>query len=156
MPNGWLGWDWGNVPSWVGSLLTGSSLTLAAVTYARSSGDRHRAIEETERGQAARVSIWWLNPRKAMVRNGNDVAVTVRVLVGDSAASEQLGLGPDETRGLLLPDGLDGQSGAVALTIVDSHGRSWIRRADATLDRVTTASSPPVPPTPEGFRWADR
>jgi hypothetical protein len=145
----------------VGSVLTSSSLGLAAVTYFRTSGDRRRALDEAERAQAARVSLWWVNPRKAFVRNSNDVAVTVRAFIPDRAAtSDRLGLGPGETRALQLSAGLDGESAGVALAVVDSYGRAWIRRADGVLDRVTAESSAPRPATrsssQEKFRWEAR
>ncbi|BBH69327.1 hypothetical protein ACTI_60120 [Actinoplanes sp. OR16] len=162
MPTGWLGLDWGNVPSWVGSLLTGSSLGLAAVTYYRSGGDRRRQLDETERSGAARVTLWWVNPRKALVRNSNDVAVTVQAIIREDAGkderSEVLGLGPGETRGLLLSADREGKAGAVAVAIVDSYGRSWIRHADGRLDRVTSGSSDstPGPGSATGLRWEPR
>lgn len=155
MPSGWLGLDWGNVPSWVGAVLTGSSLGLAAVTYYRAAGDRRRQLDETERSGAARVSLWWLNPRKAMVRNSNDVAVTVQaVLPGTGLASERLGLGPGETRGLLLDGGLGQQSPDVALVVVDAYGRRWIRHADGRLERLGTAG--PDATTGTELRWEAR
>ena len=154
MPTGWLGWDWGNVPSWVGSVLTGTSLAIAAGTYARATKDRRRALDDTERSQAARVSMWWVNPTKALVRNGNDVAVVVQAIIPPSAASAQVALAPDETRTLTLRDVRDGESDAVELSIIDSYGRSWIRRG-ATLERVTTGSSVPTPASEE-IHWTDR
>jgi hypothetical protein len=146
----------GRVSSWVSSLLTGSSLALAAFTYFRATTDRRRTLDEAERAQAARVSLWWANPRRALVRNSNDVAVTVRAtLADDEAGSETLGLGPGETRGLLLSAELDGRSAEVALVMIDSHGRTWIRRGDGILDRITSAGSPPPEPG-SGLRWETR
>jgi hypothetical protein len=137
--------DVGSVSSWVSSGLTSVSLSLAAYTYFRASQDRRR-------DQAARVSLWWVNPRKGLVRNSNDVAVTVWALAPDEASSPRLGLGPGETRGLLLPAALDGRAADVALAIVDSYGRSWIRRADGTLDRTSKPASAPE----TLLRWEDR
>lgn len=37
---GWLGWDWGNVPAWTGSILTSGSLLVAASAYRRNVRDR--------------------------------------------------------------------------------------------------------------------
>jgi hypothetical protein len=160
VPTGWLGWNWGDVPSWVGSVLTSSSLGIAAVTYFRTSGDRRRALDEAERAQVARVSLWWVNPRKALVRNSNDVAVNVRAFIADQeATSDRMGLGPGETRALQLSAELDGKRSAVSLAVVDSHGRSWIRRADGTLNRVTTESSASLLATrwsQEKLRWEAR
>lgn len=137
--------DVGSVSSWVSSGLTSVSLGLAAFTYFRAGEDRRRA-------QAARVSLWWVNPRRALVRNGNDVAVTVWATVPDAASSERLGLGPGDTRGLLLPAALDGRSSAVALAIIDSYGRCWVRRDGGRLDRVKTTSATETANT---LRWED-
>jgi hypothetical protein len=51
MPHGWLGLDWGNVPAWTGSVLTGSSLLIAANTYRLSVRDRVRQ-------QASKIAAW--------------------------------------------------------------------------------------------------
>jgi hypothetical protein len=148
--------EWGNVPSWVGSVLTSVSVGLGAITYARSTGDRRRALDDAERAQAARVSLWWENPRKANVRNSNDVAVTVQVFVPDrDGGSEPLGLGPGETRVVQLPAGLAGEP--VALAVVDSFGRRWVRRPGGELERVTSESSAPRSTSgPERIRWESR
>ncbi|WP_203830963.1 hypothetical protein [Actinoplanes palleronii] len=161
MPIGWPEWDWGNVPSWVGSLLTGSSLALASFTYSRTSGDRRRVLEESERSQAARVSLWWINPRKALVRNSNDVAVTVQAFVegtedeSPAAASEHLGIGPGQTWSLLLPVSSSSAPTRVDLAIVDGYGRRWIRRTGGTLDRITNEESLPAlsPQAETPLRW---
>ena len=148
--------EWGTVSSWVSSLLTGSSLVLAAVTYFRATKDRRRALDESERAQAGRVSLWWANPRRALVRNSNDVAVTVRAVLPDGeASSEPLGLGPGDTRELLLGFALEGRSADLSLLMIDSHGRTWIRRGDGVLEHLTNAGSPPSEPGSD-LRWGDR
>jgi hypothetical protein len=43
--------DWGNVPAWVSSILTGSSLLIAAFSYRRS-------VLDKERDQASKVAAW--------------------------------------------------------------------------------------------------
>ncbi|HEX5202816.1 hypothetical protein ACFQS1_20780 [Paractinoplanes rhizophilus] len=139
--------DVGSVSSWVSSGLTSASLALAAFTYFRAGEDRRRS-------QVARVSIWWINPRRALVRNSNEAAVTVQALVPDTASSERLELGPGETRGLLLPASLDGRAADVALTIVDSYARSWIRRGGGSLKRISKPGPPPE--TARTLRWEDR
>jgi hypothetical protein len=148
--------EWGSVSSWVSSVLTGSSLVIAAFTYYRATKDRRRTLDEAERAQAARISLWWVNPRKALVRNSNDVAVTVRATLPDEEeSSERLGLGPGETRSLLLSAALDERASEVELVMIDSHGRTWIRRGDGRLDRLTSAGSPPPEPGP-ALRWEAR
>jgi hypothetical protein len=51
MPSGWLGLDWGNVPSWVGSTLTSVSIFVAARAYARN-------VHDKEVTQASKISAW--------------------------------------------------------------------------------------------------
>jgi hypothetical protein len=145
--------EWGSVSSWVSSLLTGSSLVIASFTYYRATGDRRRALDEQERVQAARVSHWWANPRRALVRNSNDVAVTVRAVLPGETSSDPLGLGPGETRELLLSAALEDRWADVALLVIDSHGRRWFRRGDGALDRLTTDEAPPTGPD---LRWQSR
>ncbi|MGW1531106.1 hypothetical protein [Streptomyces aureus] len=48
---GWLGWDWGTVPAWVGTVITSGSASIAAVSYRRS-------IHDKEREQASKVAAW--------------------------------------------------------------------------------------------------
>lgn len=48
---GWLGLDWGDVPTWVGSVSTGAALLIAAVSYRRS-------VHYGERSQANKVTVW--------------------------------------------------------------------------------------------------
>lgn len=49
--SGWFGWNWGDVPSWVGALLTGTSLLIAALAY-------RGHVKEGERQQAGKVGAW--------------------------------------------------------------------------------------------------
>jgi hypothetical protein len=51
MPTGWLGLDWGDVPTWFGSVVTGGSVFLAALAYRRSVSDK-------ERDQASQIGAW--------------------------------------------------------------------------------------------------
>jgi hypothetical protein len=141
--------DVGSVSSWVSSGLTSVSLGLASYTYFRASGERRR-------NQAARISLWWVNPRRALVRNSNDVAVSVRAMLAEAATSAWLGLGPGETRGLLLPASFAGRSADVALAMVDSYGRSWIRRDGGALDRAAKPGPALSPEAAETLRWEDR
>jgi len=48
---GWLGWDWGNVPTWLGSVVTSTSVSIAALSYRRS-------VRDKEREQAGKVGAW--------------------------------------------------------------------------------------------------
>jgi hypothetical protein len=51
MVSGWLGLDWGNVPAWIGSVLTSGSVLVAALAYRRS-------VLDKERGQASQIGAW--------------------------------------------------------------------------------------------------
>src|SRR3954447_4179578 len=72
--SGW-GLDWGNVPAWVGAVLTSTSLLVAALTYRRS-------VDDKERDQASNVAAWVARrvengtQRKVLrVSNGSDAPV---------------------------------------------------------------------------------
>src|SRR6185437_3359668 len=86
--------DWGNVPAWIGSILTGSSILIAALTYRRS-------VEDRERAQAAKVTAWVdIGAEKIFLRNSSDSAVRARVFFEDlpngqsEVATTELQLGP--------------------------------------------------------------
>jgi tetratricopeptide (TPR) repeat protein len=51
MPAGWLGLDWGDVPTWIGSVVTSGSVLVAALAYRRSVSDK-------ERDQASQIGAW--------------------------------------------------------------------------------------------------
>ncbi|GAA4687334.1 hypothetical protein [Phytohabitans rumicis] len=148
MADGWLGLDWGNVPAWVGSVMTGSSLMIAAFTYRRSVAERAREQRDRERAQAAKVSAWVVNSRQAQIRNGNDVAVVIQAFFSEGsllAAADQVSFAPGQTRILRLPhdyERLADRSGRLALipalVIVDSSGRSWLRTGQGGLEALTS------------------
>src|ERR1039457_1524586 len=48
---GWHSLNWGDVPTWVGSVLTGVALLIAAITYRKS-------IRESAREQAKSITVW--------------------------------------------------------------------------------------------------
>jgi len=51
MASGWPGLDWGSVPTWVGTIVTSTSVAIAALSYRRSVADK-------EREQARHVASW--------------------------------------------------------------------------------------------------
>jgi hypothetical protein len=51
MTSGWLGLDWGNVPAWIGTIVTSSSFAVAALSFRRS-------VLDKERAQASNVAAW--------------------------------------------------------------------------------------------------
>src|SRR6266508_2079000 len=78
----WSQLDWGNVPAWAGSILTSSSLLIAALSYRRS-------VLDKERDQASKVAAWVVladssESQKRMLRvsNSRDASIyeiTVRL-----------------------------------------------------------------------------
>jgi hypothetical protein len=69
---GWSDWDWGNVPAWVGTIVTRSSFLIAALSYRRS-------VRDKEGEQASRVAAWHqmsgeqgLSRRVLHISNGSD------------------------------------------------------------------------------------
>jgi hypothetical protein len=139
---GWRGLDWGNVPAWVGSILTGTSLMIASLTYRRSVKEKEREQTDRERGQASKVTTWLGHGRDdAWVENSNDVAVSVQIFMrrGDEIdSSDVIGLGPNEKRSYALaPHAYYEYRASVgargdtlpppSLMIVDSSGRCWLR-----------------------------
>lgn len=142
MPQGWLGWDWGTVPAWVGSVLTGGSVAFASFSYFRSIGDRHEERLERERVQVSQVSTW-VGPSlggddDVLIGNKSDAAVDVVAFYhenGQRFASPNIGLGPGQIRGgrrisLLFNDRIPN------LVITDSAGLVWLRTADSQLERL--------------------
>src|SRR3954467_9280139 len=74
---GWIGdLDWGNVPTWIGTIVTSSSFTVAALTYRRN-------VLDKERAQASSVAAWVVRRRDeegkqhrlVLVSNGSDAPV---------------------------------------------------------------------------------
>ncbi|MFD7380053.1 hypothetical protein [Streptomyces mirabilis] len=51
MASGWLGLDWGNVPSWCGAVVTSTSASVAALSYRKS-------VRDKEMDQASKVAAW--------------------------------------------------------------------------------------------------
>src|SRR5262245_50418814 len=73
--------QWGNVPSWIGSVLTSTSLLMASFSYRHSVAERTRAQADRESSQAAKVSTWMVSGRQARISNANEVAVVIRAFV---------------------------------------------------------------------------
>lgn len=148
--------EWGNVPAWVGSILTGSSLIIAAITYVRSAQERRRENAEKARAQAALVSSWPVNVRRWQVRNGNTVAVSVQALIDGDNRSEPVVLYPSETRAIRLPAGVEVGTTFLPLLIVDSFGRRWIRHGAGELVEVTERDSAGSTTRQPALTWEDR
>ncbi|MET7478776.1 hypothetical protein ABZT17_31050 [Streptomyces sp. NPDC005648] len=76
--SGWLGWDWGNVPAWVGAVLTSGSLIVASFTFWRSRRDQKRE-------HASKVAAW-ISEEKG--ENGENLYFVNAANGGDGGAYE--------------------------------------------------------------------
>jgi hypothetical protein len=95
--SGWLGLDWGNVPTWVGATITSTSVFIAALSYRRSVSDK-------EREQASHVAAWvgvvedsGKSRRVLRVTNGSDASVYEITAKVQGSAGTQLAELPAKT-----------------------------------------------------------
>ena len=154
---------WGDVPTWIGSLLTGTSFAVAAFTYRSSVADRRRA-------QATLVSAWLveaggtcpitgaqLEVDTLFVRNSSDSAVS-RVVVHHMQRSDGVAagvsawpaVGPQTT--VSAPSRLGASELVPAwLYFVDSGGTSWVRTRAGKLDPLSRKESPTVEALVTGY-----
>jgi len=153
LASGWLGLDWGNVPAWVGSVLTGVALLVAANTYRKS-------VRDSERAQATKVTVWTgLTDEKETfsVKNGSDASIySVAVYYRGGAKSargdmpyyavrkESSGLkglgrwasiGPGEERSADLERNAISDPAIPWISFRDANGVDWIRDYRARLSR---------------------
>jgi len=160
----WQDIDWGNMPAWLGSILTGGSLLLGFYIILRDR--RHR--EET---QASLVSCYWFRSDesfKAIVHNTSLTAVTnvsMRVeldpwggaqsFLDRRRRSSELSvlwavIGPGEEMTIELPLSHHRVRGRnvyrISYEFVDGHGRPWSREkiGGPLHRRLARASSPSV------------
>jgi len=141
-----VGIDWGNVPAWVGAVLTGSSFLIAANAYRQS-------VAERIQRQARQVTAWVvvagdtvdggapLGQDLLCVRNGSDAAAYfVIVNHGDGQRPDRLGvsawrsIGPETTvtaASLVAP----GDLLPATLSFIDAGGQAWSRGRLGQLSR---------------------
>ena len=149
MANGWMGLNWGDVPAWVGSILTGSSILIASLTYRRSVRDRRVEQLDRERAQAATISTWFESEETLIVANASNAAVKVRVLFEDrfsgkpEIAYSELQIGPMSRKamehGWPYPYHRDMISDSPGLLIVDAAGAFWRRHSSGKVQRLDEA-----------------
>jgi hypothetical protein len=149
MASGWMGLNWGDVPAWVGSILTGSSILIASLTYRRSVRDRRAEQLDRERAQVAMVSTWLEQGARLTVANASNSAVKLRVIFEDrlsgkpEIAYDELQIGPmgamTTERGLPLVSGLDLNYESPGLLIVDAAGAIWRRHSSGKVERLDEA-----------------
>ncbi len=85
------GLDWGNVPAWVGAILTSVSLLIAALAYRRS-------VKDKEREQASKMAAWIgvvedAHERKRVVRIRNNSDAPIFDIVARPHGTEPLRVG---------------------------------------------------------------
>ena len=153
---GWHSLNWGDVPTWVGSVMTGAALLVAAFTYRRS-------VHDGAREQAKAITVWVTGDSSTAegqtvhVRNGGAAAAySVAIyyleqgrfppdyrspyyLVGSTGTGFiKLGtwasLGPGEEKTAHLERGLSDPA-IPWLYFRDSDGVDWIRDYRARLTR---------------------
>lgn len=150
--SGWLGLQWGDVPAWVGSILTGVALLIAANTYRKS-------VLESTRTQASMVTVWVERTdgvETVHVKNGSNASVyAVTVYYGGKHRSEdtspyygvrykdsglkELGkwpsIGPNEIKSAALKRDFFSDPEIPWLYFRDANGVDWIRDYRARLER---------------------
>lgn len=147
-----LGLHWGDVPAWVGSVLTGVALLIAATTYRKS-------VRDSGRAQASMVTVW-VKPVDGVetvhVKNGSNASVyAVTVYYGGGNVSkttspyydirdEKSGLkglgewpsiGPGEQESAPLKRNTFFDPEIPWLYFRDANGVDWIRDYRARLER---------------------
>jgi hypothetical protein len=138
MPVGWIGLDWGNVPGWVGTVVTSTSVTIAALSYRRSVFDRQRQ-------QASFIAAWvglvekdGKHRRALQVSNGSDASVyEVAILLSDKPVF--LTELPAKTTSII--ELLDGQGASVAPI---ASMRFWVVEVVMREETVSAASAPEI------------
>jgi hypothetical protein len=140
--------DWGDVPTWVGSIGTVLTLGVGLLLLMRELADRRRE-------HAARVMCWIDHEAgKVLVRNGSDQPVT-RVMVAlfavpghyveprtghrdDPYVGDWAWLGPGEEREM-APEGVEWYANLfpsqVRMEFTDTSVRRWLRDEYGTLSR---------------------
>jgi hypothetical protein len=154
--SGWLGLDWGNVPAWVGTIVTSSSFAVAALSYRRSVFDKERAQASTVAALVTRRMREDGTQRQVLlVSNGSDapvyeVAVHVlgipepywleQVPAKETSERELLPKGARLTfsvDGVPIGDDLGAVLGALPqLEFRDAAGRWWTKDSDGRLMRL--------------------
>lgn len=137
MATGWLGLDWGNVPTWLGAVVTSTSVSIAAISYRRS-------VHDKERAQASLVGGWVGIEEKAgkqervtRVSNASDAPVyevTIRV---PGTREEYLSELPPKTTTTLNARPPSSKSSRVVTAAISM----WMFEASAT--RETRSDDPP-------------
>ena len=142
-----MGLNWGDVPAWVGSVLTGVALLIAAITYRKS-------VHDSERAQASMVTVWVQSASGAEtvhVKNDSNSSVyAVTAYYGGESGSKntspyyrddlkKLGrwasVGPGEEKSAPYKRNLLFDPEIPSLYFRDSNGVDWIRDYRARLER---------------------
>jgi hypothetical protein len=137
MATGWLGLDWGNVPTWVGTVVTSTSVSIAAISYRRS-------VHDKERGQASLVGAWVGIEEKAdkqerviRISNASDAPVYEVTVDGPGMKQEYLSELPPKTTTTLNTRPPSSKSSQVASATI----KLWMFETSAI--RETISDDPP-------------
>ena len=156
--SGWLGLDWGNVPTWVGAVITGTSASIAAIAYRRS-------VRDKERDQASHVAAWVGltdgsdgGSRMLHITNGSDASVyevSVQVPGAPDFHLVEIPAKTTLTPDVALPEWRE-TGRDVAVTTVTAKVRFFLMSVEGTA--VAEAISQEAAPTIEfrdavGRRW---
>lgn len=141
--------QWGDVPTWVGSVGTAGALLIAMWLLKKEVNDRRQRDSEARAAQAAQVAAWTsgrvvrADPYPEMlvrIRNGSTMPIfTVNFEFSQGVRGTFvryiLAMGPEETREfrILLPSYPKGETIAPSLTFADAAGRRWFRDGNGKL-----------------------
>jgi hypothetical protein len=138
MSIGWIGLDWGNVPGWVGTVVTSTSVTIAALSYRRSVFDRQRQ-------QASFIAAW-----VGLVEQDGQHRRALQVTNGSDASVYEVAIRPRD-KPLFLTE-LPAKTTST-IELLDDHGASgapivsvkfWVVQAVARQETVSAASAPEI------------
>jgi hypothetical protein len=154
--------DWGNVPAWTGSILTGSSLLIAALAYRRS-------VRDKERDQANKTVAWIsMAPgdgvgdeeskslaTNVFVRNGSDLPIRhVTVWLswphGKATGREHWDTIIGDTTVRRENNDYDWDDNPM-VQFKDAAGRWWHRSEDSLLHQGRSSEWPPEPKSENPF-----
>jgi hypothetical protein len=152
MSEGWLlQVKWGDVPAWVGSILTGTSLLIAALSYRRS-------VLDKEREQASKVAAWI-----ALVEEDGQRKRVLRISNGSDASIYEFTCKPDYDREIFLDELPAKATTTVALrraalppTVMAELERWFISFGVPTTEAFSQEPSPKIEFRDALGRWWER
>lgn len=158
--------DWGNVPTWIGAIVTSGALSVSAATLALHLRDRRRASAATVNAWASLANSAAPDALQAQVRNsGAEPAYKIKltfIIGGEESHSDEFDVIPPKelttrpasqaaidhwyrvlTARQLPGTGVDRYLPRVRLAFTDSAGRRWERTEFGQLQRVRSRTGAP-------------